>query len=232
MVVVGLHPDLDALARKLATLRDELKKSHERSAQRVKQLSLQGRLTAQEAEELTELTYQDMQSAPTSTQLLRCFRIVMERIASCCKAEVRVTQRIEAGAKVVLVGNAGPVIATVHETLRGPICISGSSVESSFDAFGNAPASTSKLACREASVIDESAKTSVPLTSVARVAPWSNASNYAELCKIFGLELSTLLDSIAMQASMRAVAAAKAGATSKEPSLRSAGDVPKTRAAS
>lgn len=88
------------------------------------------------------------------------------------------------------------LLATFMQALKGSVRIVGPTLASFFDQTATTLASP----VREALVVDELSKLASPLASVARVKPWPLAANHAELCKTFGLKLSTLLAASAMRA--------------------------------
>jgi hypothetical protein len=189
-LVVGWQAELDALATRLATLRKRAAAESVGGEARMRELSMRDMLSASEAEEMTDLSFRMMQQQPVLGKLLAAFRSVQERLAVVSVPEVRVVERIEAGATIVLAGSAGGVQAVFGQGVRGPVRIVG---------FRERGEMESARRSHDPVLIAEGGKTSVPLASVARLSAWTRGANHEELCRLFGLELHVLLAAFAMR---------------------------------
>jgi hypothetical protein len=190
MLVVGWHPELDPLATRLSELRQRAAQAGEADAKRVRELGMRDKLTASEAEEMTDLSFRSMQQQPLLAKLLGAFRSVQEQLAKSSVPEATITQRIEAGATVVLAGSAGGVQAVFSQALRGPVRIVGWRERGDIEATKRDHGPV---------IVDESTRAASPLSSVARLSAWTRGANHEALCKAFGLELHVLLAAFAMR---------------------------------
>jgi uncharacterized protein (DUF342 family) len=189
-LVVGWHEQLDALATKLGDLRQRAGQAGDAGGKRIRELCMRDKLSASEAEELTDLSFRSMQQQPLLAKLLQAFRGLQERLATVCVPEVLVKQRIEAGATIVLAGTSGGVQAVFTQPVRGPVRIVGWRERGDMET---AKRDHGPL------IVDESTRIASPLANVARLSTWTRGANHEELCRAFGLELNVLLASFAMR---------------------------------
>lgn len=117
-IVLGKFEVLEEAARQALKLAPDVLAQHERSANALSTLQrATGRLTARQAEELTELQFQCTRDEGTLRQLERGVRTIAYQMAKFAKAELVVHGIIYPGVRVFL----GGYCVEFYQPLRGPL---------------------------------------------------------------------------------------------------------------